>query len=514
MWPRLASSIQTTRAMYRTFLFMPLAAVFQGGSTPQVLAQEQEKERKVRIEIVTTENGQTKRVTHEFDAGDEEEMQRAMRELGIMDHLRLDGDDRDMEIDIRRFGGPEGMEELNLLLAPLPPIAPMPPLAPMGEPKGHLGVSTSALTTEQAKANKIPGGKGAYITDVLDGTPAAELGLEQGDVIVKVEDTPVTGPGALRDVVTSHEAGDKVNVTWYRAGKKMTGTATLAPSTPLGHAFDNTPEHGSEAWYLENYFGDAQDMEPRAFLGVTPGTEERGAGAWIGSVEDGTTAETMGIHAGDRITKVNDVVIEDFDMLSRTIRAMEPGEAVIITLERDGKELTVNGTLGQRDFDHVITLDPSGMDRDEGLPSEERDALRREMDELRREMDRMRRDMSQDLRVETRIRIERHPLSVEEKALLKKKGVTTLDNALKMDDLRVFPNPSNGFFRVQFDVAEKGELHVRVHDATGEKVYEERIAGTMGRYERTLDLRDKAPGTYFLVVEQGEKSHAEKLVKE
>ena len=63
--------------MYKTFLFMPLAAVFQGGTAPQAIAQEQEKDRKVRIEIVTTENGETKRVTREFDAANEAEMEDA-----------------------------------------------------------------------------------------------------------------------------------------------------------------------------------------------------------------------------------------------------------------------------------------------------------------------------------------------------------------------------------------------------------------------------------------------------
>lgn len=98
--------------------------------------------------------------------------------------------------------------------------------------------------------------------------------------------------------------------------------------------------------------------------------------------------------------------------------------------------------------------------------------------------------------------------------MLKNKGVHTLDNALDLGDLGVFPNPSNGFFRIHFDVAEKGDLSVNVHDAQGEKVYEERITAFKGRYERTLDLSDKASGTYFLVIEQGGRSVAEKLVKE
>ena len=52
------------------------------------------------------------------------------------------------------------------------------------------------------------------------------------------------------------------------------------------------------------------------------------------------------------------------------------------------------------------------------------------------------------------------------------------------------------------------------NDANGERVYEERITGFKGRYERTLDLTDKATGSYYLVIQQGGKTTAQKLVKQ
>ena len=503
--------------MYKTFLFMPLAAVFQGSTAPQAIAQEQEKERKVRIEIVTTENGETKRVTHEFDAANEEAMQEAMRELGILDHFSLNGDDRDLQIDIRRFGmdREDGMdaEDFRVLMAPVEPMPPDAPFPHSCEPKGYLGVSSSTLNSEQARTSKAPGGRGAYVTEVVDDTPAAKLGLKEGDVIVEVDGDAVKDPWTLSEAIGQNDPGEKVKVIWYRDGKKMSGTAELAESKTDFHSFNHIPEHGSEEWDWESHFGDAADMEPRAFLGVTPSDGE-GVGAHIGSVEEGSAAEKMGIMKGDVITKVNETTIGDFEALSEHIRSMKPGDAVAVTLLRSGQSMTLNGDLGERDFDHVITMDPMREFRFEGLDPQERDELVRDMDELRREMDQLRRDLGKELRVETRIRIERKELTPEEKELLKNKGVKSLDNALQLGDMGVFPNPSNGFFRIQFDAPDRGDLFVNVHDAKGDKVYEERITGFKGRYERTLDLSDKATGTYFLVIEQGGKSTAEKLVKE
>lgn len=503
--------------MYKTFLFMPLAAVFQGSTAPQAIAQEQEKDRKVRIEIVTSENGETKRVTHEFDAADEEAMQQAMRELGIMDHLTLDGDDRDLQIDIRRFGMDRAddidAEDIRVLMAPMPAMPPDAPQPPACAPKGYLGVSTASLTPEQARTSKAPGGKGAYVTEVVEDTPAAELGLKEGDVIVEVDGDAVKDPWSLSEAVGANDPGEKVKVVWYRGGKRMAGTVELDESTTDFFSFSFPPEHGSEGWDWESHFGDVADMEPRAFLGVTPGDGE-GDGARIGSVEEGSAAEKMGIVRGDVITRVNETTIDDFEALSEHIRSMKPGDALAVTLLRNGQPITLNGNLGERDFDHVITLDPMRELRFEGMDPADLDDLAQEMDELRREMDQLRRDLGRDLRVETRIRIERKELTPEEKDLLKNKGVKGLENALQLGDMGVFPNPSNGFFRIQFDVADRGDLFVNVHDAKGEKVYEERITGFKGRYERTLDLSDKATGTYFLVIEQGGKSTAEKLVKE
>lgn len=496
--------------MYKPFLFMPLAAVFQGSTVPPATAQEKVTDHKVRIEIMTTENGETKRVTREFDASNEEELQDALRELGVMDHLSFDGGDGGMEIDIRRYGTYPGHAGAEAFEAPMPPQLPMPP----DRPRGYLGISTTdAAPAQGTDGEGSPDGDGALVTEVVKGSPAATLGLMVGDVVVEVDGRKVEGPGTLTEVVRAHEPGSKVKVTWTRSGKKMNGTVELGEAPARAFAFAY-PDHGSEAWDLETFHGDgAAGLRPRAFLGVTPG-EGKSSGATIGGVEEGTAAAGMGIQAGDVITKVNATEILDFEDLSETVRRMQPGDTVAVTLVRNGSEMVLNGTLGTRAPDRMITLDPAREFRFEGLAPGDREELRREMDALRREMDELRRDLGMDLRVETRIRIQAMPLSQEEKRLLEQKGVHTLEKELQLGDLQVYPNPGNGAYRIRFDVADRGDLFVNVHDAAGEKVYEERITGFKGRYERTLDLTDKAVGTYFLVIEQNGRSSAQKLVKQ
>jgi len=511
--------------MLKTLFFMPLAAVFQGGATPEASAQEQEPaERKVRVEIVTTENGETKRITKEFDATNDAEIQHALKELGVLDQINVGGDGENVTIDIRRSGGDAG-DDVFMHMAPMPPMQPMPPMPPMppipgSDGSAYLGVSTRSLDNELIKEYKLNVNKGVLVDEVMDGSAAEIAGIEDGDVITEVDGKAILGTDELIAMIRAHKAGDEVKLTWYHEGKKKNGAATLGERVVRSYSYSYGPEHGSEWYDWEAYLGDGEgDIGPRAFLGVTPG-DDNGPGASIGSVEEGTAAAKMGVMQGDRITKIDQESIDDFADLSETVKAMQPGDAVTVTVQRDGKAITMNGELGEHSVDRTHSFNfhgdaPEGMMRRPGMGQQDFAELQRDMAELQRDMAELQRSLGKDMHTkDTRITIEALPLSSEEKALLKSKGVSGLDTGLKLGDLRAFPNPSNGFFRLQFDVAEKGDLFVNVHDAKGEKVYEERITGFKGRYERTLDLTDKATGTYYLVIEQRGKSTAQKLIKQ
>jgi len=77
-------------------------------------------------------------------------------------------------------------------------------------------------------------GSSATIAGVLDGSPAAGLGLAAGDTITGVDGTSVGTADQLREVVAAHEPGGTVSVTWTdRAGASHSGEATLAAG-PVG----------------------------------------------------------------------------------------------------------------------------------------------------------------------------------------------------------------------------------------------------------------------------------------
>jgi putative serine protease PepD len=70
-------------------------------------------------------------------------------------------------------------------------------------------------------------GEGALVGQVDEGQPAADAGLEQGDVITKVDDTEITSGSDLTSAIRSHRPGDEVTITYTRDGEERTAEVTL-----------------------------------------------------------------------------------------------------------------------------------------------------------------------------------------------------------------------------------------------------------------------------------------------
>ncbi len=80
--------------------------------------------------------------------------------------------------------------------------------------------------------------------------------------------------------------------------------------------------------------------------------------------------------------------------------------------------------------------------------------------------------------------------------------------------MNLFPNPSNGEFRVEMELAEKHLLTAKLFDMTGKMVEDLSVELTQepGKVTGDISLKEVTPGIYFLRVESGDRSGAKKIV--
>jgi aminopeptidase N len=90
------------------------------------------------------------------------------------------------------------------------------------------------------------------------------------------------------------------------------------------------------------------ETERRASLGTMPDFSHPGPGVRVQQVMPGSAAEAVGILAGDVVIAMDGQEIADLRGYSAALKAHRPGDEVIVTVLRNGAELTVTATLGER----------------------------------------------------------------------------------------------------------------------------------------------------------------------
>jgi membrane-associated protease RseP (regulator of RpoE activity) len=79
---------------------------------------------------------------------------------------------------------------------------------------------------------------GALIVEVVSGTPAEQAGLQAGDVITSIDNTPVNAVHQLPDVIAQYQPGDRVTIHLTRGNQQLSVTVRLGtnPDNP-GQAY-------------------------------------------------------------------------------------------------------------------------------------------------------------------------------------------------------------------------------------------------------------------------------------
>ncbi len=91
-----------------------------------------------------------------------------------------------------------------------------------------LGISYSELTADKAKEENITAtNDGIYVAKVTDRGAAMEAGLQEGDVIVRMNGNPVKNSGEMQEEMNKLRPGDKAEIEYYRDNKLKRATVVF-----------------------------------------------------------------------------------------------------------------------------------------------------------------------------------------------------------------------------------------------------------------------------------------------
>ena len=115
----------------------------------------------------------------------------------------------------------------------------------------YIGGSFQTVTANNARSNSLSVNQGAYVAELADDGPAAQAGIQKGDVITALDDEEITSSDALVLAVRSHSVGDTVTVTLMRGSKQMQVQVTLGSDEALQQQQDS--DSSSQGSLLEQY---------------------------------------------------------------------------------------------------------------------------------------------------------------------------------------------------------------------------------------------------------------------
>jgi len=93
--------------------------------------------------------------------------------------------------------------------------------------RGVLGIRLINITPEIAGELDLPVESGVGIGSLDSGGPAAQGGLQTGDIIVRIAGDDVNNSGDLIRILTEHKGGETVKVEYYREDQRREADVTL-----------------------------------------------------------------------------------------------------------------------------------------------------------------------------------------------------------------------------------------------------------------------------------------------
>ena len=262
--------------------------------------------------------------------------------------------------------------------------------------RSYLGVQTVEISKENYAKFGLLQVRGVGIEKVVENSPAANAGLQTGDVIVRFEGEEIKSVMKLTRLIAEVAPEQTAKVTVLRGGSEREFNVTLGrrelPQLPMGNfRFENlpslpvlpiTPQVQTVPFPPLQREGDRDVFIWRGAanrqigVGVTALTKQlsdyfgvaEGRGLLVNNVRENSPADKAGLKAGDIIVEVEGKEVKGQMDLIRTVNEKKEGD-ISLTIIRDRNRQTVRvtpevskeGSMNFGEFDNLFEANPSQM---------------------------------------------------------------------------------------------------------------------------------------------------------
>jgi len=249
---------------------------------------------------------------------------------------------------------------------------------------GWLGVSIQDMTPGLAKSMAVDIKKGALVNEVIEGSPAADAGIRDEDIIIEFNGKSVDGANDLAGKVQQVEPKSTASLVLIRGAERKSLEVTVGearrkrvhafthPVPPMAPRFHMLMSHSSLGM-------ETQEMTDQ-LAGYFGAPENEGV--LITAVEEDGAAKKAGLKAGDVVLKVGSQTIREEDDIWDEVEEYKKGDKIPFDIIRDKSRQLV--TLEVEDDMNEYWFQGSHSDMEFEFDHE---SLEDFEDELRREIE-------------------------------------------------------------------------------------------------------------------------------
>ena len=188
--------------------------------------------------------------------------------------------------------------------------------------RGWLGVQIQNIDQAIADALNLENKDGALIISIVPDSPASESGLQEDDIIIKVDSRDINNDRALMKAISSKRPGDFTNFTIIRGDEKLRISVTLG-KRPNEIAADEEKNIEQQSYDI---------------LGLKVVDNKDNDGVKVIDIKEGSSAHKNGIKKDDVIKKISRKQINNSSEYENQINQFNVGDVIMLRIERNGNQ--------------------------------------------------------------------------------------------------------------------------------------------------------------------------------